>query len=721
MNRAVSLIKALTEVIFALSVCLLPFPAACAQLTREGVLAETLRPYAGPSEHGVDTSTLSNKVMCGYQGWFNAEGDGAERGWVHWTRRRGPLGPGNAKIDLWPDVSELGAEERFATGFTNASGQRLEVFSSFQRPTVLRHFQWMRDYGIDGAFVQRFIVDLRDPRGLRHNNTVLGHCREGANRFGRAYAVMYDLSGLGANRIEEVMDDWRALRTQMRVTDNPAYLRHRGRPLVAVWGVGFNDGRRYTLEECRRLVEFLKQDGCSVMLGVPTFWRELTRDAVTNAALHEIIKLADVVSPWTVGRYRGPSEARRHGERTWQPDLAWCVKRKVDLLPVVFPGFSWFNMQGRQFDHMPRMKGEFLWSQFVAAKRAGAAMIYVAMFDEVDEGTAIFKCAHDVPVGGPEKFLTYEGLPSDFYLRLAGRGGKLLRGELPVTDTMPVMSVRAFPNYKRPVMTWVPPYAVDQCQVRLEETFGGMGMKDALTHLGLQFWKPTKNGGLARAGRTNEVNDAVIGELRDWGRTNGVRVLLCVYNAADGGWDWSLARAAFAENQDKFINALMAEVDRLQLDGVDVDLEGNGSLDADRELFVAFIHKLSARLHASGKHLTVDTFSYKWNAPNQTWWPDLLPHVDALTTMGYQEIGANAPEWRGYAAQKAAAGEHASKLMIGLPSGRGEWRGNNLKEHLAWLQADGQVGVSFWDAQLRSEEWRKPEVWQTLNEIRGRR
>src|SRR5262245_27715794 len=47
-----------------------------AELTRESVLAETLKPYAGPSERGVDTTTLSNKVMCGYQGWFNTEGDG---------------------------------------------------------------------------------------------------------------------------------------------------------------------------------------------------------------------------------------------------------------------------------------------------------------------------------------------------------------------------------------------------------------------------------------------------------------------------------------------------------------------------------------------------------------------------------------------------------------------------------------------------------------------
>jgi hypothetical protein len=103
----------------------------------------------------------------------------------------------------------------------------------------------------------------------------------------------------------------------------------------------------------------------------------------------------------------------------------------------VFPGFSWFNMNGRQFDAMPRAKGEFLWSQFVAAKRAGATMIYVAMFDEVDEGTAIFKCTNDTPVGGGAKFLNYEGLPSDFYLRLTGDGAKLLRGELPLTEKIP--------------------------------------------------------------------------------------------------------------------------------------------------------------------------------------------------------------------------------------------------------------------------------------------
>lgn len=267
-------------------------------------------------------------------------------------------------------------------------------------------------------------------------------------------------------------------------------------------------------------------------------------------------------------------------------------------------------------------------------------------------------------------------------------------------------------------MTWVPPYAVKECQARLSETYDGVGMGDALTHLALQFWIPTNEGGLARAGRTNETTDAAIAALRDWGHTNGVRVLLCVFNGGRS-WEWSLARAGFAEHPEVFIDALLAEVKRHRLDGVDLDLEGKSEFQEDKETYVAFVRRLSGRLHAEGHHLTVDSFAYKWNVPNQYWWPDLLPHVDGLTTMGYGQIGRDAPGWRSYAFQRDAAGELAHKLMIGLPSRLDEWRGGRLMEHLQWIREEDRVGVSFWDARLRGSAWRQPEVWQALREIRG--
>ncbi len=232
--------------------------------------------YSGPSVRGVDTATLTGKVMAGYQGWFNCEGDGAALGWKHWARERSkPFGPGNVTVDLWPDVTELSPAERHTTGFNLADGKPAEVFSSFDRQTVLRHFRWMREYGIDGVFVQRFANGLRSAAELRHKNVVLANCREGANREGRTYAVMYDLSGLKAGDVARVAEDWKTLRSRMRVGEDPAYLRHRGKPLVAVWGVGFSDKRAYTLTECRSLIETLKADGCAVMLGVPSWWREL--------------------------------------------------------------------------------------------------------------------------------------------------------------------------------------------------------------------------------------------------------------------------------------------------------------------------------------------------------------------------------------------------------------------------------------------------------------
>lgn len=408
--------------------------------------ANPLLPYGGPCVRGVDTSTLTGKVMTGYQGWFNCEGDGAGLGWTHWARNKSrPFAPGNVTVDLWPDISELSVEERFPTGFKFADGRAAEVFSSFKRETVLRHFRWMREYGIDGAFVQRFANGLRNESLRHHKDVVLANCREGANREGRAYAVMYDLSGLPAGGVARIKEDWKRLRTQMQVGADPAYLRHRGKPLVAIWGVGFSGERReYSLAECRALIEFLKADGGAVMLGVPTGWRELKRDSVTDPALHDVLKLADVISPWTPGRYRNPQGAALHGETYWQPDLVWCREHALDYLPVVFPGFSWHNLKPESaLDQIPRLKGEFLWSQFVAAKRAGAGMIYVAMFDEVDEGTAIFKCTNQPPVGA-NPFLTYEGLPSDFYLWLTGEGARLLRGERPVAVGDPV------PTYKSP-------------------------------------------------------------------------------------------------------------------------------------------------------------------------------------------------------------------------------------------------------------------------------
>ena len=167
-------------------------------------------------------------------------------------------------------------------------------------------------------------------------------------------------------------------------------------------------------------------------------------------------------------------------------------------------------------------------------------------------------------------------------------------------------------GHGRRVMTWVPPYAANACKERLNESFGGIAMKDGITHVGLQFWNPTEKGGIELVSRFERINDAEISEFCRWGDTNGVRVMLCVYNGTSSGWDWELATSAFDTNRTEFVDALVSETLRLKLDGVDIDFEGKGKLELSRQSFVRFIKELSGRLHAEGMELTVDTFAYKW-------------------------------------------------------------------------------------------------------------
>lgn len=78
--------------------------------------------------------------------------------------------------------------------------------------------------------------------------------------------------------------------------------------MVAIWGVGFPD-RPYNIRNIGldRLIDFLQNDsvygGCTVMLGVPTFWRNLESDCINDSYLHVMIKKADIVLPWTIQRF----------------------------------------------------------------------------------------------------------------------------------------------------------------------------------------------------------------------------------------------------------------------------------------------------------------------------------------------------------------------------------------------------------------------------------
>ncbi len=382
-------------------------------------------------------------VMAGYQGWFREP-------------KEGIMYPDENKmrIDMWPDVSEY--QKTYPTGLKLADGKTARFFSSDDASTIDLHFKWMQQYGVDGVFMQRFF-NATDPKARHSGGTnVLRNAMAAASKYERAVGVMYDLSGLKASGQDcsQLIEDWKYLVDSLRVTNQTGtktYVGHNGKPLVTIWGIGFPD-RSYSIRNIgiARFIDFLKNDskygGCAVMLGVPTYWRELNSDCAPDPYLHELIKQADIVLPWTVQRFSPllHNDMDRYRDLILG-DIKWCKENRLDYVPCVTPGFSWHNLSKIEFPNdikpvgsIPRQGGRFYWQQISTAINAGATMLYVAMFDEVNEGTAIFKCSDSPPVSTTAKFITMDGKPSDTYLWLTGEAGKMLRKEIPLSTEIPV-------------------------------------------------------------------------------------------------------------------------------------------------------------------------------------------------------------------------------------------------------------------------------------------
>jgi hypothetical protein len=417
-------------------------------------------PYSGPEyagEHLVDATTLTGKVICGYQGWFRTAGDPSGAGWVHYVA-------GNfndVTVEMWPDLLEYNNEEKYPVpGWTHADGKQAFLFSSANKASVLRHFQWMEAYGIDGVAVQRFGAGLSNQHD-KETFRIPGYAREAADRTGRAFYIMYDLSGMNAVQMTDIIsDDWRYLVDVMKITSDSHYLHHDGKPVVGLFGF-FTD--RFTANVANQLLDSFQNAGpdqAFVMGSGQWPWRN---DAAPGWL--DVFKRMDAYCPWNIGNYNGDYASTA----TWAGDKSVLDAAGAIFMPLVYPGFCWDNLKNLApgTSYQSRLKGKFLWRQFADAKKLGAQTVYVAMFDEIDEGTAIFKVTDDPPVN--HYFVGYEGLPSDFYLLLTGYGTKIIRGELPVPGSMPDFAAQSQPSipeiispaygdsvYNDVVISWIP-------------------------------------------------------------------------------------------------------------------------------------------------------------------------------------------------------------------------------------------------------------------------
>jgi hypothetical protein len=236
------------------------------------------------------------------------------------------------------------------------------------------------------------------------------------------------------------MDDWKFLCDKVKVREDSRYLHHQGKPVVLLWGLGFKD-RPWSPEQGEELINFFKNDpkygGVYLIGGIDPHWRTLTGASRTDPGWNKVYRMFDSISPWDAGRYRDNRTMDVVRTNCWEGDLAELKPLKIGYMPTAFPGFSWDNLVRKSpgSTTIPRQKGEFYWRQFAIFRQLGIRTVFVGMFDEVNEGTAIYKVANQTPVG--QNFVTLENMPTDWYLHLTGAATKMIRNESALSMTIP--------------------------------------------------------------------------------------------------------------------------------------------------------------------------------------------------------------------------------------------------------------------------------------------
>ncbi|HEX7654110.1 MAG TPA: GDSL-type esterase/lipase family protein, partial [Verrucomicrobiae bacterium] len=412
-------------------------PSDLGQIKAANRLKVVLAPYLGGDVVG--------KVTVGYQGWFSASGDGS------------PLNAwGHANLEMWPDMRE------YAVGYTGCPfpqggvagtnfngnlgiGQPATMFCAYDQQVVNTHFRWLAENNIDGAALQRFCNEISPGSTIKAQRDGLAlKVRNAATAAGRKFYIEYDASG-NSGMNPNIKQDWtNTIINALHLTDSPAYARQYGRPVVGVYGMGYasapSPGPGST-NDCLDLINFLHAQGCYVMGGTPGQWRNGVGDSTTNFS--DVYHALDMISPWAVGRVVDAGFIPFIAA-----DLADCASNGVDYEANVYPGTSFYNSNGSNSppNQFPRQAGNFLWSQLAGVAAIGAPGVFIAMFDEMNEATPIFKCAADASMTPAGKwFLTLDAdgvaCDSDFYLRLVKDGGNMIKGTIPYAAVRPTAPV----------------------------------------------------------------------------------------------------------------------------------------------------------------------------------------------------------------------------------------------------------------------------------------
>jgi hypothetical protein len=420
-------------------------------MLRRGLLGLALSLCVAVTAHAQssDNSTLNDKVFAAYQGWFHCPGDPGPNGnWFHWSYVS-QLVPDASMVSVpgYPITDEYPAESRCPVPGLTVNGQQAYFFTSLALGTAETHFRWMREYGVDGAMLQRFIGSVQSY--YDENDIVLRNAFQAAQDNGRSIMIEYDMSGNfndTHSQAEEdalftqVTKDWTHLVNDLHILDNPRYQKHNGKPVVALWGMGRPADELWGMKPAlaRRVITWFKDTAHTTVIGgVSPYWMELPE-------WKDVLAMLDVIQPWNVGAYSNDADLDWQLQNRIKPQLAATTASGQLYMPTVLPATSG---RDQSIGNLPTvgahsLGGSFFWHQAYDDRAAGVRTIKIAMFDEVGEGTSLLKLASNASEA-PSQIqwisLDVDGLrlPHDWNLRIAHEIGNLYHGIAGYTRNTP--------------------------------------------------------------------------------------------------------------------------------------------------------------------------------------------------------------------------------------------------------------------------------------------
>lgn len=428
----------------------------------------------------------------GYQCWHFAKGDGRidhpdirDDPWVHWFDDDNEGSFEQVHGDFWPDFSDYEAAgvPLYDTQMRYPNGEPVKVYSCWDYETVDLHIKWVAEYGLKGVFFQRQALNINNSRSRALFDRVALHVWRACEKYNVKFAMMpcnnyIEMPGddtVAKRELvkENIINDWKYIVDELRVPGRPgyrmidspmyAYQKNRQgipRPVMGLWGLGW-DNRPMTPGDAREIISAFHNDdeySAYVMGGLTHDWRSDPK----SAEWLELYKELDMVSPWRVIFAIKTSDDVRS---TMREDLEYCYDNGLDYNPVISAGASTRHKLGEveKRNWKPRYTGQHMWNQALELERGWGALeqsrglapgslprfLYLAMLDEIDEGTALYKQAEsqgNLPVNDTNDqtlnlvALDEDGttVSADFYLRLSKATQDLLFGSMAPTQDVPI-------------------------------------------------------------------------------------------------------------------------------------------------------------------------------------------------------------------------------------------------------------------------------------------